>query len=286
MSRRNFLIVLAYDGGDFSGWQRLPGIGRSVQGSVEEALCKALGGAVEITGAGRTDAGVHAEGQAASFHAHSLLDCNAIRAALNSFLPGDIVCRSCVEVDPRFHARFRAKAKVYRYRLHVASENDPFIRRYSYHVSSPLDLGAMAAAGRELQGEHDFRAFTNAKDVADGQRRLDEVRVEANGDFVDLYFAGEGFLYNQVRIMAALLLEAGRGRMRQGETTVLLAGADRTRVPGALGPYALSLVEVRYDHAPAYDSSAPAAPALEVHRASPGRKGISGRRRPAHGFGR
>ena len=246
MARRNFLLVLAYDGTDFQGWQRLPGAGRSVQETVEAALSALLGEGIEVVGAGRTDAGVHAEGQAASFHSRTVLGPAAIAEGLSARFPRDVSCRSCREVDPRFHARFRARSKVYRYRLHVGPEQDAAARRTSLHVGpGPLDIGAMEAVGAELLGERDFRALSNAKG-GDASRRLDKVRVEKRGEFLDLYFEGPGFLYNQVRVMAALLLEAGRGRLGPAEARAILESKDRRRAPGALGPYGLCLVEVRY----------------------------------------
>ncbi len=248
MPRRNFLIRLAYDGTEFLGWQRLPGAGRSVQATVEACLGRALGvGApIEVVGAGRTDAGVHAEGQAASFHAFTPLGCEGIKDALNAAFPGDLSCRGCVEVDPRFHARMHASSKVYRYRLLNRPEPDEALRRYSLHVPERLDLAAMARAGAALVGERDFRALSNAKG-ADTVRRLDEVRVEEARGVVDLVFVGPGFLYNQARIMAAYLLEAGRGRMDARRSAAILEGRDRRAAPGALGAFGLCLVEVRYD---------------------------------------
>jgi tRNA pseudouridine38-40 synthase len=244
--RRNFLIVLAYDGTDFAGWQRLPGKARTAQEEAEASLARALGPAAlsggppfELVGAGRTDRGVHAEGQAASFHARTELDPDAIAAALNSELPPDMACKGCREVDPRFHARFRAKSKRYRYRLHVGQVPDPFARRYSLHVPGPLDL----------LGERDFAALSNAKD-GDTLRRLDsalvEERREGTGAFVDLVFDGPGFLYNQARIMAAALLEAGEGRLSRAALEAIISSHDRAKAPGALGAFGLTLVEVRY----------------------------------------
>jgi tRNA pseudouridine38-40 synthase len=248
--RRNFLITLGWDGGGFSGWQRLPGDARSVQGAVEAALARTLGEAVEITGAGRTDAGVHAEGQAASFHSRTVLSPAAILAALAIELPPDIFIKSCHEVDPRFHARFRAKSKVYRYRLHVGPRPDPGLHASSHHVPGPLDLEAMRAAARALEGEHDFTALTNAKE---GRmlRTLDRVAVEASaarggGQVVDLRFEAKGFLFNQVRIMAGALLAVGEGRLTTKGLEAILASRDRSKAPGALGAYGLCLVEVRY----------------------------------------
>lgn len=252
MARRNFLLRLAYDGTDYLGWQRLAGAaGRSVQGEVEAGLAKALGAApgapsIEVVGAGRTDAGVHAEGQAASFHAFTALSCAALKDALNAAFPPDLTCRACEEVDPRFHARLHASAKVYRYRLLATSEPDPFLRRYSLHVRERLDIVAMSAAAAALVGERDFRAVSNARGE-DTRRRLDEARVESDGRLVDLVFVGPGFIYNQVRIMAALVLEAGKGAVDPARVPAILAGRERAAAPGALGPFGLCLVEVRYD---------------------------------------
>ena len=222
MARRNFLVRLAYDGTDFSGWQRLrgtePGSGRSVQGELEACVAGALGlhgpsAAIETIGAGRTDAGVHAEGQAASFHAFTALSCGDLKDGLNARFPPDLACRSCVEVDARFHARLHAKVKTYRYRFLASTEPDPFLRRYSLRVPERLDLAAMSAAAAALVGERDFRAVSNAKGE-DTRRRLDEARIEASGRIVDLVFVGPGFIYNQARIMAALVLEAGKDPWR------------------------------------------------------------------------
>jgi tRNA pseudouridine38-40 synthase len=246
MPRRNFLLSLAYDGSGFSGWQRGPEASRTVQAEVEAGLSKLLGEAIEVTGASRTDAGVHAEGQAASFHSRTGLQPERIVAGLNGIFPPDLACRRCREVDPRFHARYRAKGKLYRYRLHTAALPDPFESRYSLHVESSLDLGAMEKAAAALEKGRDFSAFTNAKKVEDGCRRLDSVRVEASEGRVDLLFKGESFLYNQVRIMAAALLEAGKGSLDAEDIARALESGDRGLMPGTLGPFGLCLVEVYY----------------------------------------
>ena len=262
MPRQNFLIRLAYDGTDFLGWQRLPDqkthrgsargstrgstTGRSVQAEVEAGVSRVLGTAVEVVGAGRTDAGVHAEGQAASFHAFTTLDCSALKDTINVQFPPDLACTSCVEVDSRFHARLHAKSKIYRYRLLVSNEPDPFMRRYSLHVCEKLDVDAMKAAATALVGEKDFRAVSNAKGE-DTVRRVDEARVEASGRIIYLVFVGPGFIYNQVRVMAAILLEAGKLRIAPDRVPAILTGRDRAAAPGALGPFGLCLVDVRYD---------------------------------------
>jgi tRNA pseudouridine38-40 synthase len=278
MARRNFHLVLAYDGTDFKGWQRL-GVpardagdrnagdnngdnrrddygdrprrsGRTVQGELERVLSDLLGVPMEVVGAGRTDAGVHAEGQSSSFHAFTDLGCAELKAGLNARLPPDLACLSCAEVDSRFHARLHARSKVYRYRILASEEPDPFLGRYSLRIGDRPDLEAMRAAGRRLVGERDFRALSNAKGE-DTVRRLDEARVESTrhlgGELIDLVFVGPGFLYNQVRIMASLLLEAGRGALDPRRIDSILIGRDRSAAPGALAARGLCLVEVGYD---------------------------------------
>lgn len=245
MARKNYLMRLAYDGRAYEGWQRLPGGKPSLQDSIEKALSDCLGEPIEITGASRTDRGVHAEGQAASFHTRSPKPGPAILADLDRLLPPDIAALELKEVDPRFHARFRAVSKLYRYRLHVAERPDPFLRAYSHHIRGPLDLAAMRKAASFLEGEHDFAAFTNAKGV-ESRRSLGAVRIQETGPLVDLLFEGKSFLYNQVRIMAAALLAVGEGKLEPPEIEKALRGGERRAMPGALGPWGLCLVEVRY----------------------------------------
>ncbi len=257
MPRRNFLLRLGYDGSGFSGWQRQKGPVRSVQGEVEASLTRILAETIEVTGAGRTDAGVHAEAQGASFHSRTILSCEAILEALGRELPPDISCTGCREVDPRFHARFRAKAKTYRYRFFIAPKaaggvsiaeiaaSNP-AARMACGVVGPLDTAAMAAAATLFIGEHDFRAFTNAEERFDCRRKIDDARVVTAGDRADFFVTARGFLTNQVRIMASVVLEAGRGRLGMDDILRLMEGADRKSAPGMLAAQGLCLVDVRF----------------------------------------
>ncbi len=278
MPRRNFLARFAYDGSDFLGWQRLPA-GRTVQAEIEKTLGAIVGAPspgssaapfappFEIIGASRTDAGVHAEGQAASFHARTELVPERIAAELNSALPPDIACLSCVEVDPRFHARYRARGKLYRYRLCQSSVPDPFARRYSLWLRDRLDVAAMERAASLFEGQHDFGAFTNAHpagaarpaealspdgegQTGDSGRSIESFRIEENGAFIDLLVKGPGFLYNQVRLMAAAIVEVGRGKLKAERIAAALKEGSPARqgMPGALGPYGLCLVQVFYQN--------------------------------------
>jgi tRNA pseudouridine38-40 synthase len=245
--QRNILLVLAYDGTDFYGWQRLGGGARTVQKTLEDALSDLLGEKINVVGSGRTDAGVHADGQAANFWTQSTLAPAAIAARLNEALSPDLVCVFAREAVSGFHARYRAVSKTYAYRFHDGSHPDPFARRWSLHVNARLDDHAMASALAVLPGERDFRALSNAKDDARGfVRNLASATVERHGDLVDVSFTADGFLFNQARVMAACALEAGLGRMDAVTLSAILEAGNRDRAPGALGAFGLRLVKVDY----------------------------------------
>jgi tRNA pseudouridine38-40 synthase len=245
--QRNVLLLLAYDGTDYSGWQRLGGGARTVQKTLEDALSGMLGECIKMVGSGRTDAGVHADGQAANFWTRSVLNPASIVAHLNKILPPDLACVGAREAVPAFHARYRAVAKTYSYRFHDGDNPDPFARRWSLHVGTRLDERAIAAALTVLPGERDFSALSNAKEDARGfVRKLSSATVERRGDFVEVSFTADGFLYNQARVMAACALEAGRGRMDASTLAAIVGSKDRSRAPGALGAYGLRLVGVEY----------------------------------------
>jgi len=239
--------VLSYDGTDFSGWQRLGGGVRTVQKTLEDALSGLLGERINVVGSGRTDSGVHADGQAANFWTRSTLSPAIISSRLNDVLPPDFACVSAREAVPAFHARYRAFSKTYAYRFHDGSHPDPFVRRWSLRVSTRLDEHAIASTLSVLPGERDFSALSNAKEDARGfVRKLTSSTVERRGDLVEVSFTADGFLYNQARIMAACALEAGRGRMDTGCIASIIESRDRALAPGALGAYGLRLVGVGY----------------------------------------
>lgn len=244
---RNIMIVVAYDGTEFQGWQRLGGGARTVQKTLEDALSRALAGSVNVVGSGRTDAGVHADGQAANFWTASRLPLDALVGRLNEQLPPDLACVGAREMVPAFHARYRAVSKTYAYRFHDGRYPDPFERRWSLHVDSRLDERAIASALAGLPGERDFSALSNARDDARGfVRTIVSATVARRGDIVEVRFAADGFLYNQARVMAACALEAGLGRLDAPALSAIIASKDRSKAPGALGAFGLRLVRVEY----------------------------------------
>ena len=243
---RNIRLDLCYDGTRYRGWQRLPGMDSTIQGKLETALSRILGEPIEVSGSGRTDAGVHAKGQVANFHCESTISAEEILAQLRRYLPEDIGIYSCREVSPRFHARLNAREKTYRYRIWNSPAPCVFERRFVTVMDEPLDLEAMRAAAELLLGEHDFSAFCgNAKMKKSTVRYLRAIEIIPTGNELHLCFTGNGFLHNMVRILVGTLVEVGRGTRDAGSVADLFGG--KRAEAGFLAPaQGLCLEEVYY----------------------------------------
>ena len=243
---RNLRLDICYDGTRYRGWQRLPGESNTIQGKIEQTLSKILDEPIEISGSGRTDAGVHAIGQVASFHCENPMPPEQILQQLRRYLPEDIGIYSCKEVSPRFHARLNAKEKTYCYRIWNSESPCVFARRFVAVMPEKLDLEAMKQAAGLLLGEHDFSAFCgNATMKKSTVRELYAIDISRQGEEIQLRFTGNGFLYNMVRIMTGTLIEVGRGQ-RGPEDILSLFGAKREQA-GFLAPaQGLCLEEVVY----------------------------------------
>ena len=243
---RNLRLDLCYDGTRYRGWQRLAGRDDTIQGKLETALSRILEEPIEISGSGRTDAGVHARGQVANFHCTSDMPAEQILQQLRKYLPEDIGVFSCKECSPRFHARLNALEKTYCYRIHNSDAPCVFDRRYVAVMPETMDLEKMQLAAQQLCGEHDFSAFCgNPKFKKSTVRFIRNVSVERVGEEVRITFVGNGFIHNQVRIMVGTLVEVGRG-MRTVESISALFGAKRCEA-GFLAPaQGLCLQEVSY----------------------------------------
>lgn len=243
---RNIRLDICYDGTRYRGWQRLPGKDDTIQAKLENALTRILGENIEISGSGRTDAGVHAQGQVANFHCSSNMPCQQILQELRKFLPEDIGIQSCKECADRFHARLNAREKTYLYRIWNSDAPCVFQRKFVTQIPEQLDLAAMTRAARYLEGEHDFSAFCgNPKFKKSTVRNIRSVRIYGAAGEVHLEFTGDGFIQNQVRIMVGTLLEVGLGR-RDPDSIPMLFGAKRSEA-GFLAPaQGLCLQEVYY----------------------------------------
>ena len=243
---RNLRLDICYDGTRYRGWQRLPGKDDTIQGKVEGCLSRILGEQIEISGSGRTDAGVHARGQVANFHCESTMAAGEILSQLRRYLPEDIGIYSCKDVSPRFHARLNAKEKTYLYRIWNSEQPCVFDRRFVTVMTEPLQIPAMEAAAEYLLGEHDFSAFCgNAKMKKSTVRFIRSITIERVGQEIRIRFTGNGFLHNMVRILVGTLVEVGRGA-RSPETIPELFGGKRAEA-GFLAPaQGLCLEEVMY----------------------------------------
>ena len=244
----NFRFTLEYDGCAFEGWQRQGAGHRTVQGELEAALGRITGSACPLVGAGRTDAGVHAEGQVASGRCETRLAAHELRRALNAVLPRDLAVVALEEAPDAFHARRDARVKLYRYAVWNGAVRSPLRERTHHRLAGPLDLAAMQAAAQPLVGTHDFAAFQAAGSrVATTVRTLRRLDVEGcAGGEVLFWVEGTGFLRHMVRNLVGTLLEAGRGRRDAAGVAAVLAGRARARAGPTAPAKGLTLVRIDY----------------------------------------
>ena len=239
-------LTVSYDGTDFSGWQRQKN-GESVQGVLESAVGKITGEKTTVTGSGRTDAGVHAEGQVASFSTLSTVPPEKFAAALNTVLPPSVKVLKSEKARDGFNARKDAKRKTYRYSVYLSDVEQPLKERYKTRAYGALDYGAMKKAARLFVGEHDFKAFAasgySAKTTV---RTIYSLEIEKSGEDYDFYVTGNGFLYNTVRIIAGAILSVGSGRTALSDVERSLATGERHKDFKTLPAKGLCLVGVEY----------------------------------------
>ena len=253
---RNIVITIEYDGSVFHGWQRQPDC-LTVQGMIEEALEILCGKPVEINGTSRTDAGVHAYGQKASFSGDFGIPTGRIAYALNNLLSSDrwgeaagaVRITEAAEAEPDFHARFSAKGKTYLYKIFNLPLMEVFRRNYCYHIPEKLDLGQMRKAASYMEGTHDFVCFQ----ASGGQERETTVRTissitieEADEGYVYIRVTGDGFLYNMVRIITGTLVEAGLGKTAPEKVKTIIESKDRALAGHTAPPQGLYLEQIYY----------------------------------------
>ncbi|MSO20576.1 MAG: tRNA pseudouridine(38-40) synthase TruA [Acidobacteria bacterium] len=249
-SGKNVLLRLAYDGTDFSGWQIQLGL-PSIQGQLTEAFQKITGELVQVRGSGRTDAGVHALGQAASVRLQSPIPAANLVRALNHHLPGSIRVLSSVEVANDFHAQLDAVAKTYRYRIYRASVCSPWLVRFVDPYPYPLDEKLMIEAAGHFAGTHDFRSLASVdksglRPNRTFVRTIFESRMERLGEELVYTVRGSGFLTHMVRNIVGLLIEMGHHRRQVHEIAEIIAARDRRRAGPTAPARGLHLVHVEY----------------------------------------
>jgi len=248
----NYRLTLQYDGTEFAGWQVQEGA-RTVQGELERALSLLEGARVVVHGAGRTDAGVHAEAQGASVRLERAWETEKLRAAVNGNVAADLRVVEVRSVPEDFHARYSAKGKTYVYRVFNERVHSPFWSRYALHEARALDLDAMRGAARLFVGEHDWTAFSAAQtEVKSRVRNVTALEVSerfderGRGRLVEIRASAEGFLRYMVRTIAGTLLAVGRGESDADAVSLAIETGVRPNVFATAPAHGLTLVEVRY----------------------------------------
>lgn len=245
--KKRVKLTVAYDGTAYCGWQIQPN-GITVEEVLNKKISKLTGEEIRIIGASRTDSGVHALGNVAVFDTESSIPPERMAYALNQKLPDDIVIRQSCEVAPDWHPRYQNHVvKTYEYHILNAPMPNPLKRRYSTHVSFPMDVEAMRSGARCLIGEHDFVSFCNIKtNVEDTVRTIYALDITENGDDITIRITGNGFLYNMVRIIAGTLIRVGRGFYEPGRVKEILDEKVRTAAGVTAPANGLVLIEILY----------------------------------------
>jgi tRNA pseudouridine38-40 synthase len=243
---RNIKLTIEYDGTAYHGWQFQPNL-ETIQGTIEAKLAQITGESVRLVASGRTDTGVHALGQVASFKTHSSLDVQSFLRALNSLLPEDIRIKGVEEIEGRFHARFSAKGKIYEYRILNGELPSPFHRHHAWFVPGRLDLESMREAALKLKGPHDFSSFCSAGSDSSGPiREIYDIDVEVRGNLVVIQVEANAFLKQMVRNIVGGLVEVGKGKLTPSQFGDILEARDRRKAGMPAPPQGLFLVKVNY----------------------------------------
>lgn len=249
----NYKLLIQYDGTDFHGWQ-VQENDRTIQGELERVIGMLEDAPVAVIGSGRTDAGVHAEGQVANISVNRSFTPDKLRAAINGNLWRDIRIMKVEKAPDDFHARFSAKKKTYLYRIVNAPVMSPFWRRFAHHEHRPLDVASMTDASRFLLGEHDWTAFASAQ--SDGESRVRTVfdctvdsrwDSRASANVIELQISGNGFLRYMVRSIVGTLLEVGRGEKDSDTIQTAIVTGDRSLAGKTAPAHGLTLMRVDYE---------------------------------------
>lgn len=244
---RNIKLTIEYDGKCYNGWQRQPNK-LNIQGEIERAIYNITKEEVDLIGSGRTDAGVHALGQVANFKTNSQISIEKLPLAINSQLKNSIVIKEAEEVNERFHSRYNAKRKTYRYIINNSKCGTAIYRNLEYSYPFKLDAEKMKQASKYFEGEHDFKAFkSSGTSSKNSVRTIYKAIVKQEGEKIIIELTGNGFLYNMVRIISGTLLDVGLGKIQPEEIPEMIESKDRQRAGKTLPAHGLYLVEVKYD---------------------------------------
>ena len=244
---KNYKFIIEYDGSRYFGWQRQPDQ-VTIQGKMENVLSLMVGKELEIIGAGRTDAGVHARGMVANANFETEMTCEEIREYFNRYLPDDIAVLEVREASPRFHARYNAIGKTYCYTCFDGDVKPVFDRKYYTRLDEKPDVEKMLEAAEVLKGEHDFRNFCmNPRMKKSTVRNVDRIDIERDGGYIRFTFHGNGFLQNMVRILVGTLIEVGCGRMTVEQVKAVLDNPERQKAGPTAPAQGLCMMKVDYD---------------------------------------
>lgn len=239
-------LVVAYEGTNYCGWQIQPN-GITIEQVLNETLSSLLGEEITVTGASRTDAGVHSLGNVAVFETHTKMPAEKISFALNQRLPEDIVVQESCQVPEDFHPRFSKSRKTYEYRILNCRFRQPLERRTSYFYHYPLNVSAMQKAAAYLVGEHDFTSFASVHAQTNTYvRMIYALDVVREGDMIRIRVQGNGFLYNMVRIIAGTLIQVGAGIKKPEDMESILAGKDRELAGPTAPAHGLTMIGLEY----------------------------------------
>ena len=248
--KHNYKLTISYDGTRFYGWERQPGKDMTIQGKLESVLTKMTGapeGEVNVIGAGRTDAGVHARAMTANVVLETDMSEEEIQNYMNTYPPDDISVNEVKICADRFHARYNAIGKTYRYTCWYGASKPVFDRKYVTVLEKEPDIEKMTAASEYLIGTHDFKSFCgNTKMKKSTVRTVDNIRIEKSGNYIRLYFHGNGFLQNMVRILTGTLLEVGYGNIPVTQMQDILEACDRQAAGPTARPEGLCMMKVDY----------------------------------------
>ena len=243
---RRIKLIVAYDGTDYCGWQIQPN-GITVEEVLNRALSRLTGEEIRVIGASRTDAGVHARGNIAVLDTASTIPAERFAYAVNPLLSEDIVVVKSEEVPQDWHPRYQNSVKTYEYRILNREMPDPLKRKYTWHVSFPLDIDKMREAAEHLKGQHDFRSFCSVHTaVKSTVRTIYTLDIVKSGDEIIIRISGNGFLYNMVRIIAGTLAEVGRGFRTPEDVRDLLTAKEREQAGATAPPQGLTLIRIEY----------------------------------------
>lgn len=246
--KENYKLIISYDGTRYYGWEHQPNTEMTIQGKLEQVLSRMVNAPVELIGAGRTDAGVHAKGMVANAHMDLKRSTEEIRDYVNNYLPDDICVREVRRAGSRFHSRYNALGKTYCYTCYVGALKPVFNRKYVYIPEEKPDVERMQEAASYLMGTHDFKSFChNPKIKKSTIRTVDRIEIGKKGDYLNFTYHGTGFLQYMVRILTGTLLEVGYGNRAPESMKELLEAKDRSQAGFTAPPQGLCLMEVDYD---------------------------------------